>query len=529
MPDVIGICQDLKTGERIKERLSYIDDPDHPSGAVKDVYLSHDGSYVVAFYKDEKTNAKRKCRLEKLVFRSRQSIFGPKPAGDYWKDVFCWPTHIIEDGDRIGIAVPAYRNNFRFSFAGMPGFPKKGTEKTATWFFNPDQRFGLLDKREIGDWRRCFDCALVLARGIRRLHFEGLVHSDLSPKNVLIDPSDRPNAGNAAPTIAIIDLDGLVITDDDVATPDVEGTSGYQAPEIVQSPNAPVNTRAELHSLAVLIYQYLLCRHPLDGKLVCDKNPAKDEMLRYGEKALFIEDPNDKRNRYDWKYVESTTRKKRTLPFLKPWMDLDALPYTVLGPYLSPLVTQAFVEALHDPSKLRPSAAEWELALSRTLDLLVPCPNPDCLMKWFIPGVNPGGKCPFCGTKEPKISPCVTLHDKSRRGNGFDFKKPRQINLYHRLNHVPYLYLWHVRSSRLQQNRESLSTNDLRPFGAFALKGKNWFFYSLRNGASIPMESGIESPIAVNQPVPLRDGMKILLRERPSSNCEPVLAVAHLS
>ena len=55
--------------------------------------------------------------------------------------------------------------------------------------------------------------------------------------------------------------------------------------------------RADNAELAVLIYMYLLYRHPLRGGRVCDMDPSKDEELSMGEKALFIEDPNDPSNR----------------------------------------------------------------------------------------------------------------------------------------------------------------------------------------------------------------------------------------
>jgi hypothetical protein len=50
--------------------------------------------------------------------------------------------------------------------------------------------------------------------------------------------------------------------------------------------------------LAVLIYMYLLYRHPLRGGKVHDVNdPQRDENLAMGENALFIEHPTDPSNR----------------------------------------------------------------------------------------------------------------------------------------------------------------------------------------------------------------------------------------
>ncbi len=57
------------------------------------------------------------------------------------------------------------------------------------------------------------------------MHAAGLAHSDLSYKNVLVDPVK----GNAS----IIDLDGLVVPGR--YPPDVVGTPDFIAPEVVMS------------------------------------------------------------------------------------------------------------------------------------------------------------------------------------------------------------------------------------------------------------------------------------------------------
>ncbi len=55
------------------------------------------------------------------------------------------------------------------------------------------------------------------------MHSAGLAHSDLSYKNVLIDPVSR--------TAAIIDIDGLVVPGK--FPPDVIGTADFIAPEVL--------------------------------------------------------------------------------------------------------------------------------------------------------------------------------------------------------------------------------------------------------------------------------------------------------
>ena len=132
--------------------------------------------------------------------------------------------------------------------------------------------------------------------------------------------------------------------------------------------------QTDRHALAVLIYMYLLNRHPLRGGKVNDLDAAKDEELSMGKMALFIEHPTDKSNR---------PKVKNLAPSELPQGDVTKMPYTICGPYLKELFDKAFIDGLHNPA-MRPSAAEWELALVRTMDLIQPCQNPQCSHQWFV-------------------------------------------------------------------------------------------------------------------------------------------------
>ena len=128
-----------------------------------------------------------------------------------------------------------------------------------------------------------------MARAVRRLHLAGLAHSDLSSKNILIDPPGR--------RCSVIDIDSLVVPG--VYAPDVLGTPGYIAPEVLATQHMPLGDRnrrlpsnlTDLYALAVLIYEYLLRRHPLRGPKVNGKTAEEDELMSMGEKALYIEHP----------------------------------------------------------------------------------------------------------------------------------------------------------------------------------------------------------------------------------------------
>lgn len=267
--------------------------------------------------------------------------------------------------------LPLYSDHFYFKKDGLsPTTPLRGKEKSGDWFFNPVFRFGYIDPSERGDFGGMLMCCLDLAKSVDAFHVNGSVHCDISPRNVLLDPV----AGKSI----LIGTEHAF--DPKIDNPDVLGTKGFIAPEIVATCNNPQgqqvlpNQETDRHSLAVLIYSLLLCRHPLEGAAVWDKNDqTRDDNLTYGEKALFIEHPTDKRNRYDWNWVV-TDSKKTDLSFLRPWRDLDVLPYTKLGPHLSLLVERAFVDGLHNPSA-RPTAAEWADTIEKTIPLNLSIPN----------------------------------------------------------------------------------------------------------------------------------------------------------
>jgi DNA-binding helix-hairpin-helix protein with protein kinase domain len=167
-----------------------------------------------------------------------------------------------------------------------------------------------------------------------------------------------------------------------VLPPIMSGTTDYMAPEIVAAQMRGIrdirpSIQTDLHSLAVLIYQLLLMRHPLRGPKVHDpKNPERDEQLALGEKALYTEDPDDRSNRPED-------------PFRGAWL---------LGEEVESLMRRAFTDGLRDPSK-RPIAAAWHEALMRMADQHVPCFNPACEGKAFILLRDHPAVCPWCNTQ----------------------------------------------------------------------------------------------------------------------------------
>lgn len=469
----------INTRTKTGKQISY--EPEKfSSGGMKDAHWGHDKTYVVLFYRD-RPGPEGMQRLDKIVSTYKESIFDGA-GGKYWESLFNWPTDIVDHDGRVGIVAPVYNKHFFFQHGSknndMLGI--RGREKEGKWFASASHRASYLDPRELGDWRSYFRLCILISRAVKRLHSSGLAHSDLSYKNVLIDPS----GGHAM----IIDIDSLVVPG--VFPPDVVGTPDFIAPEVMATKHLSLDNKdrsvpsinTDKHALAVLIYMYLLYRHPLRGRKIHDEDAVKDEEYAMGERALFVEHPTDTSNRVDPNDVRTTAL---------PWADPAQLPYTVTGPYLTKLFDRAFVEDLAHPHR-RPSADEWNTALVKTLDLMQPCMNPKCAQKWFVFDNSLKPSCPFCKTPYTKQLPVLDLY--SARQEGKYRPDGHRIMVYDK----QYFYKWHM--SRNYFPGAKLADADKRPVGYFVFHQGKWLLVNqampdlkdITNDKAIPIGEAVE-------------------------------------
>lgn len=459
-------------------------------GGVKDVMFSPDKTYVVALFRDKSTVANRE-RLIEITGRYREKIFSQE-GGEYLKQLYCWPTSVVEHDGRLGVVVPFYRPCFFFEH-GSKNNDRLGIqhkEKIGKWFATPGHRTKFLDPRELGDWMRHLKVCVMIARAVRRMHMAGLSHSDLGYNNCLIDPT----TGQAC----LIDIDGLVVPGKH--PPTVIGTPDFIAPEVVMTAHLPTadatrklpSRTTDLHALAVLIYMYLLYRHPLRGDKTHDPNDSqRDEELMMGAGALFIEHPTDKSNRI---------KVGNTKPSELPWKDTDRIPFKVTGPYLTALFERAFVTGLHDPSA-RPTADEWETALVKTVDLLQPCGNPNCEQKWYAFDSKMTSRCPFCGTAHTGTLPVLNLYSSHSKGKFLPDN--HRVMVYNGQS----VFRWH--ENRFIFPNEKTTADDSHRVGYFVEHHGVWYLVNER----LPQMRDVRAnkDIAIGEKVALNDGAQILL------------------
>jgi len=465
------------------KEYQYVDNGEPLKGGMKDVYFSPDRKYVVAIFRSV-LDYNQKERLGRITNLYLKRIENSSSKEYYIDQIYRWPTDIIEINGLTGIIVPAYKSNFFFETGYSSSDLIKGKEKNGKWFAGAkfrNPKFPLsLHKSELGNWLNYLQICVNLCRGVKKLHAMGLAHSDLSYNNVLIDP--------VAKTACIIDIDGLVVPG--LFPAEVIGTAEFIAPEVMATkhlgksdPNRKLPRReTDLHSLPVLIYMYLLHRHPLLGGKVHDLDPETDNALAMGVKALFIEHPTDHSNRpkpdqiSKWDY---------------PWADIKQLPYTILGPYLKNLFDEAFIAGLHNPSR-RPTADEWEQALLKTSDLVQPCANQNCEQKWYVFNNTSSPKCPFCGTAHVGTLPILDLYYQSSPGKWNP--ENHRIMVYSN----QYLFDWHV--NRNVVRNELLTEEQKKPVGYFSFHNHKWvlvnqkmpFLKDISNDVLVPIGGMVE-------------------------------------
>jgi len=464
------------------------------SGGIKDIYFSPSKSYVVAFFRNENgknhNTPQNKDRMETICNTYKERIFN-QIGGDYWRNLLVWPDKVVQYDGKIGIVVPFYPSNFFFSVGSINSdfLNIKGKEKNGKWYASSQHQNRSLAPEEKGNWFNYFQVCISISRAVHRLHAAGLAHSDLSFNNVLVDPT----LGKAC----IIDIDGLVVPGK--FPPDVLGTKEFIAPEVYATKHLKINDpnrklpciATDKYALAVMIYFYLLFRDPLDGRKIWDTDAQKDEELKRGKNAIFIENANDTTN---------SVKVSDLKPSQLPQGDPAKIPYSVTGPYLKKLFDRAFIDGLHNPAA-RPTANEWRDALLKTVDLMQPCQNPKCWHKWFVFDNTTKPKCPFCGTEYKGQLPVLNLYSSPKAG----VFKPDDYRIM--VYDKQYLYPWHV--NKFVAPNETLTAEQKKPVGYFVFHGGKWLFVNQKLTDLEDKSEGKKIPIG--QAVELTDGKQILL------------------
>ena len=117
------------------------------------------------------------------------------------------------------------------------------------------------------DTRQRLDLFIQICQAIQHAHQKGIIHRDIKPSNVLVTLHD------GVPVPKVIDF-GIAkatefrLTDKTLFTAyeQIIGTPAYMSPEQAEMSGLDVDTRSDIYSLGVLLYELLTSRTPFDPK-----------------------------------------------------------------------------------------------------------------------------------------------------------------------------------------------------------------------------------------------------------------------
>jgi eukaryotic-like serine/threonine-protein kinase len=129
------------------------------------------------------------------------------------------------------------------------------------------------------DTRRRLDLFIQICQAIQHAHQKGIIHRDIKPSNILVTLHD------GVPVPKVIDF-GIAkatearLTDKTLFTAyeQIIGTPAYMSPEQAELSGLDIDTRSDIYSLGVLLYELLTGRPPFDPKKLVQH--GLDEMRR---------------------------------------------------------------------------------------------------------------------------------------------------------------------------------------------------------------------------------------------------------
>ena len=127
--------------------------------------------------------------------------------------------------------------------------------------------------------RQRLELFVSLCEAVQHAHQKGIIHRDIKPSNILVALND----GQAVPKIidfGIAKATSKQLTDETVFTQDgqIVGTPLYMSPEQAEANGQDVDTRSDIYSLGVLLYELLTGTTPFDKEQV--RKAGLDEVRR---------------------------------------------------------------------------------------------------------------------------------------------------------------------------------------------------------------------------------------------------------
>ena len=212
--------------------------------------------------------------------------------------------------------------------------------------------------------RERLDLFMQVCEGVQHAHQKAIIHRDLKPSNVLVSEQD----GKRLPKIidfGVAKATAQKLTEKTMFTElgVLIGTPEYMSPEQAELTGEDVDTRTDVYSLGVILYELLVGALPFDSK---DLRSGGYEGIR---KKIREEEPHKPSKRLSTlgdKSTESATCRRVDLPTLQrqlrgdlDWITMRALEKDRSRRYGSPMEFAADIERYlkHEPVLASPPSA----------------------------------------------------------------------------------------------------------------------------------------------------------------------------
>jgi non-specific serine/threonine protein kinase/serine/threonine-protein kinase len=167
------------------------------------------------------------------------------------------------DAERQALAIMDHPNIARVYDAGTD---ERGRPWFAMEYVDGDPIHTFADKHRF-DLRSRIELMIPVCRAVHHAHQKGVIHRDLKPSNVLVSMVD----GKAVPRVIDFGIAKALdrpLTDKTIFTElrSLVGTPEYMSPEQADLGGGDIDTRSDVYSLGVLLYELLVGATPFDGK-----------------------------------------------------------------------------------------------------------------------------------------------------------------------------------------------------------------------------------------------------------------------